>query len=144
MQSTRRGSFSVHRVWEECVACELDLGAHRELVAEIAALADQSPFRERLTQLLMLAFYRGGRQVEALEAYRQLRRRLGDELGLDPSEETRQLHAAILRREPSLDPLRVQARPSAPAVSRADHVPAQLPASLADFVGRGDELLALH
>ena len=40
-----------------------------DLVAELTALVAASPYRERLRGQLMLALYRSGRQVEALECY---------------------------------------------------------------------------
>jgi hypothetical protein len=52
----------------------------------------------------MLALYRCGRQAEALEIYDALRRGLAQELGLDPSPRLQRLEAAILEREPSLEP----------------------------------------
>src|SRR5207253_4764274 len=50
----------------------------------------------------MLALYRTGRQAEALEAYRDARRILKDELGLEPSRELQQLEQAILRQDEAL------------------------------------------
>ena len=63
------------------------------------------PLRERLLWQLMLALYRSGRQAEALAAYRAARTLLSEELGLEPSEELRQLEQAILRHDPGLDPV---------------------------------------
>ena len=57
------------------------------------------PFSERAHRSQMLALYALGRQHEALAAYRRYRRRLGDELGLEPTAETRRLEAAILRQD---------------------------------------------
>jgi hypothetical protein len=52
----------------------------------------------------MLALYRAGRQSDALEVYRSFRRRLSDELGLEPSVELRELEAAVLRHDQRLAP----------------------------------------
>jgi DNA-binding SARP family transcriptional activator len=68
---------------ERRIEVELALG-NPSLVPEIATLVQRYPFRERLRGHLMLALYRDGRQVEALEAYRQAHRLLADELGLEP------------------------------------------------------------
>ena len=57
----------------------------------------------------MLALYRSGRQTDALEAYREGRTRLADELGLEPGPELQRLERAILSQDPELD------RPSPPA-----------------------------
>ena len=52
----------------------------------------------------MHALYRDGRQAEALDAFREARRVLRDELGLEPSEELRALQQAILRHDEKLGP----------------------------------------
>ena len=51
----------------------------------------------------MLALYRCGRQAEALEVYQEFRRGMSVQLGLDPGPSLRELEAAILARDPSLD-----------------------------------------
>ena len=51
----------------------------------------------------MLALYRCGRQAEALEAYREARHTLVEQVGVEPSPELRRLHEAILRQDASLE-----------------------------------------
>jgi hypothetical protein len=63
----------------------------------------EHPLREPLRRLLMLALYRSGRQAEALDVYQSARAALVDELGIEPSEELRRLHGAILRQEAGLE-----------------------------------------
>ena len=87
---------------ERRIEADLALGRHQEVAGELAALVKQNPLRERLRAELMLALYRSGRQAEALEAFADARRTLLDELGLEPSEELRQLQAAILAHDPRL------------------------------------------
>ena len=87
---------------EQRIAAELAAGADGALVPELQALVGSHPLRERLRGLLMLALYRGGRQAEAVEAYHETRRVLGDELGIEPSTELRDLLTQILRQDPSL------------------------------------------
>jgi YVTN family beta-propeller protein len=98
---------------EERVDLELALGRHREVVAELDALAAKNPLRERLRAQLMLALYRSGRQGEALEAYQEYRRDLSEELGLEPGPGLQQLELAILHRDPALTPPHSPAAPSA-------------------------------
>lgn len=86
---------------ERRIEVELALG-NRLLVPELTTLVERYPFRERLRGHLMLALYRDGRQVEALEVYRQTHRLLADELGLEPGESLRALEQAILRHDPEL------------------------------------------
>jgi DNA-binding SARP family transcriptional activator len=87
---------------EDRIEADLALARHQELIAELETLARDHPFRERLHAQLMLAFYRSGRQAEALDVYRQTRRRLVDELGIEPGPALQQLEQAILRHEPTL------------------------------------------
>jgi len=122
-------------IYERIIERILDRGAHIGLVPELTMLVERHPLRERLRGQLMLALYRSGRSADALEVYRQLRRRLADELGVNPGEALRHLHVAILRDDPGLIqvPLQVKNRP----------VPAELPAEVTDFIGREAELKEL-
>ncbi|MEW2359059.1 AfsR/SARP family transcriptional regulator [Spirillospora sp. NPDC029432] len=79
------------------------LGRHQEVVGELRFLTGSRPFHERFWYQLMLALYRCGRQAEALAAYRDVRARLGEQLGISPGQELQALHAAILRNDPALD-----------------------------------------
>jgi DNA-binding SARP family transcriptional activator len=88
---------------EDRVEADLELGRHTELVGELESLVAGQPLRERLRAQLMLALYRCGRQAEALAAYQDARRRLVEELGIEPGRELQALQTAILRQEPSLD-----------------------------------------
>jgi DNA-binding SARP family transcriptional activator/CheY-like chemotaxis protein len=81
---------------------ELALGRHAALVAELDRRVRTHPMRERSRAQLMLALYRCGRQADALATYRQGRRVLRDELGLDPGTRLRELEQAVLRHDPDL------------------------------------------
>ncbi|MGN6429589.1 MAG: BTAD domain-containing putative transcriptional regulator, partial [Gaiellaceae bacterium] len=87
---------------EDLVDARFALGAGAELVGELEELVAQHRFRERLRGQLMVALYRAGRQVDALEAYQDARRLFVDELGIEPGASLRSLEGAILRQEPSL------------------------------------------
>lgn len=110
---------------EVAIDHDLDAGRHREVLPELEALLAQEPLRERLHAQRMLALYRAGRQAEALEAYRQARATLVEEIGVEPGPELRRLQEAILRQDPSLEP------------------PGQEPAG-APLVGRDAELAHLR
>jgi DNA-binding SARP family transcriptional activator len=126
---------------EERIDARLSAGEHPLVVAELEQLAAEHPSRERLVGLLMLALYRCGRQTDALEVYTRSRRRLDEELGLEPSLQLRRLEEAILRQDPSLE-----AQAAEPIAHRqAEAVPPSLPAQLRPrpampFVGRTAEL----
>ena len=72
---------------EDRLAFAIDAGASPEVIADARRLVADQPYRERRWELLMLALYRAGRQAEALDAYAECRRRLLDDLGLDPGTE---------------------------------------------------------
>jgi DNA-binding SARP family transcriptional activator len=132
-QRTRLDEWRLQLV-ESRLDMDLEQGCHAEAVSELTALTAAHPLRERLRELLMLALYRSGRQAEALAVYADTRRLLADELGVDPRPGLRELQQRILQADPGL------AEPSAPlaAESAAAPVkPAQLPASVPDFTGRG-------
>jgi DNA-binding SARP family transcriptional activator len=149
------------RALEERIDGDLERGRHREVVSELQALVAAHPLRERLFVLLMLALYRSGRQAEALATYRELRRRLVDELGIEPGEQMRSLEAAILRQAPELDvPSRVGAAvPGAagtilvwrageeslePALDVAAALAQGRELLIADLVPRGEDLRAAY
>jgi DNA-binding SARP family transcriptional activator/ABC-type branched-subunit amino acid transport system substrate-binding protein len=81
---------------------EADLALGRPVVPELTRLVAEHPLEERLRGLHMLALYRAGRQAEALESYTDARRRLIDELGLEPGPDLRALQKQILEQDRSL------------------------------------------
>lgn len=92
------------------IEADLQLRRHADLVGELVSLVREHPLRERFRGQLMIALYRAGRQAEALEVYRDGRRILTSDLGLEPSPELRRLEVAILTSDSSL----TAARPPAP------------------------------
>ncbi|MFJ2033697.1 BTAD domain-containing putative transcriptional regulator [Streptosporangium sp. NPDC087985] len=126
---------------ERLIDAELALGRHSTVISEFQGLVSGHPLRERLRAQLMLALYRSGRRIDALDLARELRRRLVEEHGLDPGHAVVELEQAILRADPSLDLPAPRAVAATRGVSPAD-APAQLPADTADFTGRGQELAA--
>ena len=91
---------------------ELEMGRHEAVVVELERLVALHPYDEGLRVQLMLALYRSGRQTDALAVYRDARRALTTELGLEPGEDLRLLEQRILAHDPSLRP------PGAPMAAR--------------------------
>ena len=88
---------------EDRIEADLASGRPADLVPELEQLTGKHPFREPLHGLLMLALYRSGRQADALQAYRNARSLLAEELGLEPGPALRELEMAILRQDPTLE-----------------------------------------
>ena len=91
------------RATDLAVDADLAAGRHAELTGELDRLVAEHPLRERLHGQRMLALYRAGRQSEALEAYRQARSALVEQIGVEPGAELRRLHERILAQDPALD-----------------------------------------
>jgi DNA-binding SARP family transcriptional activator/tetratricopeptide (TPR) repeat protein len=113
---------------ERRVEIQTQLGVTDDVIAELGALADEHPFRERLTELLMLALNESGRRAEAIEAYRRTRERVVAALGVELSPQLRRRYQDIV----------AGTRPARPV--RTVGIPAELPAAVAAFTGRGDQL----
>ncbi|WP_425086190.1 BTAD domain-containing putative transcriptional regulator [Streptomyces hainanensis] len=109
----------------------LQAGLHAESVSELTTLTTEHPFRERFVELLMLALYRCGRQAEALAVYTDARRRLINELGVEPRVELAELQQRILNGDPSLNYVGPP-----PTYVPPPKRPSQLPAAVTDFTGR--------
>jgi predicted ATPase/DNA-binding SARP family transcriptional activator len=116
---------------ESRLADDIEAGLASAAVAELTALVEQHPLRERLRVLLVKALYAAGRQADALSAYTQARHYLLDEVGLEPGPELRAVEAAVLAQDPSL-----AATPPRPAASP--------PAPVSALVGRERELAMLR
>jgi hypothetical protein len=103
---------------ERRIEADLAVGQGPELLAELRQLVAEQPLREMLRCQLMLALYRSGRQVEALDQARAWRRHLHDELGIDPGPSVRTLEERILRQESSLRGDRMQSGAELPRPAR--------------------------
>jgi DNA-binding SARP family transcriptional activator len=82
---------------EEKLAADIALGDHAAAIAELRSLLVEHPFRERFTELLMLALYKSGRQAEALYLFDDVRHRLSEELGVDPGPSLQTMHGRVLQ-----------------------------------------------
>ncbi|MEO3871372.1 BTAD domain-containing putative transcriptional regulator [Nonomuraea sp. B12E4] len=118
----------------------LRLGRHHEITEELRDLTRRHPLRERVRELLMTALLHSGRRAEALEAYREGRQLLAEELGLSPGAGLRECHQKVLRAQGAPPPR--APRPSPAPAPRAP-APHQLPRPLAEFVGRSQEIVRL-
>ncbi|MET4921429.1 BTAD domain-containing putative transcriptional regulator [Streptomyces sp. PSRA5] len=132
----------------------LNEGEFEQAVLVTEDLTARHPLRERTWNLLLRALYLSGRPADALQRYAEVRQRLGEELGVEPGPELRDTHQAILNHDIRLPhpssrrsastagqcpPEPIHKRGPLDLMSR----PAQLPADLATFVGRSDELSRL-
>lgn len=129
---------------ETCLDLELRLGRHRELSGELGELVGEYPLRERLVALYMLALYRSGRKVAALDVFRSARMTLVEELGLEPGDELSALHRAILAGDQALDVSADTVVSGARIRAAAVPVPRQLPSAIGDFTGRDREVGSLR
>jgi DNA-binding SARP family transcriptional activator/tetratricopeptide (TPR) repeat protein len=144
------------RLLVERAEVSMELGRPAAVAEQLQDHVRANPYHERLRGLLMSALHRSGQTADALAHYRELRKLLADDLGIDPSAESQALHAAILadnagssgnvgntgnasaapKPQPSQQERQPQPQPQAPPVR-----PAQLPRVDANFVGR---VAAIH
>ena len=136
---------------ERRLEIDLSLGHHDAVLAELGTLVGQSPLNERLRGQLIVALYRSGRQSDAMRVYREGRRLLVDQLGVEPGPSLRRLEELVLRQDPELDvvpaagvrdapPLREPGRPSS-----GQAAPPRGPRRNSDVMfGRGDDLARIE
>ena len=122
---------------ENLAEADLGAGRHAEVVVRLSGFVGRHLLRERAICLLMEALHRDGRRSDALELFRDTRRRLADELGVEPGEGLQSTHRQILAGgNPA--PLRPDRR------SATVGNPRQLPADVPYFTGRRRQLAALN
>lgn len=112
---------------------DLRLGRHTQVVAELLEATAADPLRERLWFQLVTALHRSGRRADALAAYHTGRAHLVEEFGIEPSDELRQLHAAVLG----------GLRSSTSGAVLLPTAPRQLPPDVSAFAGRTPQLAQL-
>jgi DNA-binding SARP family transcriptional activator len=124
---------------DQRIRADLELGRHRDLIAELQSVTARYPLREEFHGHLMLALFRAGRQAEALRAFGQLRHTLVEELAIEPGPALQRLHGRILGGDAGL--LADEAAPAGPVtVTGSRGRPVALPAADPAFTGRQDEL----
>lgn len=135
---------------ELLIEARLRLGHHEAVLGELQTMSAEHPLREALRGRLMLALYRSGRQADALAAYRNLHRRLAEDLGIEPGPPLQELHQRILAADTSL--LLEAEPPASPGPAEAERiradpparVPRELPHSTGAFLGRTGETSVLQ
>lgn len=125
---------------ERCTALDLLAGAAiaqgraAEALPLVEAAAAKHDLDERLQTRVIQLYGALGRRSDAFVAYRRARRRLADELGVDPGADLEAAHDELLRD---------QAAPPSSAPGLATAVPAQLPARGGQLIGRSMEAARL-
>ncbi|MGW0825850.1 AfsR/SARP family transcriptional regulator [Streptomyces sp. NPDC002845] len=134
-------------------------GRTAEALPLLEEAAAAQPLDEDAQARLIRAYEAVGRRDQAVDVYRRSRRRLADELGVDPGPELDEAYAAVLR-SPTRTPAVLRGPTRPPAVLRGPtgptargpvsatstpprRLPAQLPADVPGFSGRDAELAAL-
>ncbi|MDT6986123.1 BTAD domain-containing putative transcriptional regulator [Streptomyces lusitanus] len=125
------------------LSCLVDLGRYGDALDDLARLPEADRYDESVLALRMRALYGCERQAEALHAYEDMRRRLADELGVDPGEELRRVHEAVLRQDDAtlLGATERQTTTVQPPPQRSPVN--QLPGDTGQLVGREAELSVL-
>jgi DNA-binding SARP family transcriptional activator len=131
---------------EDRLTALLELGRHREALGEIEALVATAPTRERGWELLMLARYRAGHQVEALRAYRDARHALVENAGVEPGPRLIGLERRMMAQDPELEwrPAQVDADSTTVVPHQQLPPPATPLSSQLPMVGRHDALARAH
>jgi DNA-binding SARP family transcriptional activator len=137
----RRLSELYEAALEDRAEAMLRLGEHPAAISDLEGLVRAEPLRERRSLLLMIALYRGGRQAEALDVYRNLRRVLADELGIAPSPELQDMQRAVLAHDTSSLELIPPESASSLVVSQAAKLPWWLETTLSTTMFGRDRLL---
>ncbi|KHK98674.1 SARP family transcriptional regulator [Microbacterium mangrovi] len=129
---------------ENLCAAELELGRQGDVIARLEPLLHRHPLREHAWELLALAYYRSGRQADALTSVSGIRRRLADELGIDPGPRLQALEGALLRQDAALLPTPPETRAHAAAADLAPARSSEAARPEDRFVGRAAALAALE
>lgn len=142
--SARVGQLEERRLLaeEDYAVARIALGEPAVVIPRLRALLDRHPLRQRAWAQLMMCLYQIGDVSGALAAFRQARRVLAEETGMDPGPELTRLHNDVLHH-------RIAPRPASPGsggghpAGAAQAPPRQLPLVPAGFAGRDAELARL-
>ncbi|MFE2236212.1 BTAD domain-containing putative transcriptional regulator [Streptomyces sp. NPDC059442] len=123
-QRLARRRRTLHQDRAECL---MALGRYPDALDELLAAPLARPHDEPLAALRMRALYGSGRQAEALAVHQETRRRLLDDLGVEPGEELRGVHQAVLRRDDRFLLGRAAGPHAAAVLAPRSNPPAQAP-----------------
>ncbi|MEZ0073059.1 BTAD domain-containing putative transcriptional regulator [Planotetraspora sp. GP83] len=98
------------------IELDLRLGLHREILSELAVQTLRNRLHENLHAQYVIALYRSGYRIRALEAFHRLRHNMLTEFGLEPSPRLKEFHQAVLTLDPALDEAEVVPLPRRPTV----------------------------
>ncbi|WP_345351376.1 AfsR/SARP family transcriptional regulator [Actinoallomurus liliacearum] len=120
----------------ELIEMELAVGNHAEIVGSLVNLIGRYPLDESFVGQLMIAYYRCGRQADALGLYQTTARRLREDAGAAPSPRLQTLFRGIRQHDSAV---------AAPQRAASEPIPGldQLPPPVPEFTGRAEELAAL-
>ncbi|MFI6505966.1 tetratricopeptide repeat protein [Streptosporangium sp. NPDC050855] len=138
-------------------------GHHQAALERLREVLPAEPLHEGLNARIVLALAASGQRAAALRFFGDLRDRLRNDLGIEPSPELQDAHARALGRETAADrPVFLPSNPrpgvpsgrraGTPSGPRADAasgprpgtVPAELPADIATFTGRERQIRQLN
>jgi DNA-binding SARP family transcriptional activator len=117
----------LEQTWLEALGIGVELGMHGRMLPQLTALVEESPYREGAVALLMRVLHAVGRQAEAVELYWSTKRRLAEELGIDPTPALQDLYQALLQGEPARTSVSSPSRSESnrdPGVHHSDSEPA--------------------
>jgi DNA-binding SARP family transcriptional activator len=83
--------------YEQLADAELALGRPEPLVPMLTDLVRENPFEENLCGQLMRVLAMTGRQARALQVFRDTRKALTEQLGIEPGARLQAVHREILR-----------------------------------------------
>lgn len=78
------------------IRARVEAGRYREVISELRAVVVGNPYDEWLHSTLMEALSRSGRRHEALQVYRELRRCLSEDLGIEPNGQVQRVLRTVL------------------------------------------------
>ncbi|TDV48739.1 ATP-binding protein [Actinophytocola oryzae] len=125
-----------HAACEAAADLAVSLRRPERVLPALRLAATMAPFHEPVQAGLIATLGAAGRQAEALSAFRVLRDRLADELGIDPGPALQEAYLRVLTQSPSAEPGTAPARRAAGLVGRTEELAVLRHAVEAAFTGR--------